>query len=74
MAMMKLWKSAGLAAALATTLGVTAARAAGTHEGEQLYPVLTYRTGPYAPSGIPFLGGLQDYIRYVNEVEAASTA
>ncbi len=37
--------------------------------GEQLYPVLTYRTGPYAPSGIPFLGGLHDYIRYVNEVQ-----
>jgi branched-chain amino acid transport system substrate-binding protein len=69
MAMTKYWKSIALAAALALTFGWTAARAAGTHEGEQLYPVLTYRTGPYAPSGIPFLGGLQDYIRYVNEVE-----
>jgi branched-chain amino acid transport system substrate-binding protein len=60
-----------LAIALATglALGTTAARAGGDHEGEQLYPVLTYRTGPYAPSGIPFLGGLHDYIRYVNEVE-----
>jgi branched-chain amino acid transport system substrate-binding protein len=44
-------------------------RAGEAHEGEQLYPVLTYRTGPYAPSGIPSLGGLHDYIRYVNEVE-----
>src|SRR6202453_3808072 len=60
-----------LAIALATGLafGTTAAQAGGAHEGEQLYPVLTYRTGPYAPSGIPFLGGLHAYIRYVNEVE-----
>jgi branched-chain amino acid transport system substrate-binding protein len=69
MTMTKYWKSITLAAALAMTFGSAAARAAGSHEGEQLYPVLTYRTGPYAPSGIPFLGGLQDYIRYVNEVE-----
>jgi branched-chain amino acid transport system substrate-binding protein len=59
----------GIALATGLMLGTTAAQAGGAHEGEQLYPVLTYRTGPYAPSGIPFLGGLHDYIRYVNEVE-----
>jgi branched-chain amino acid transport system substrate-binding protein len=59
----------GIALAAGLMLGTTAAQAGGAHEGEQLYPVLTYRTGPYAPSGIPFLGGLHDYIRYVNEVE-----
>ena len=59
----------GIALAASLMLGTTAAQAGGAHEGEQLYPVLTYRTGPYAPSGIPFLGGLHDYIRYVNEVE-----
>ena len=32
-------------------------------------PVFTYRTGPYAPSGFRFMGGLHDYIRYVNEVQ-----
>jgi branched-chain amino acid transport system substrate-binding protein len=58
-------------AALAGVLALSAAsaRADDSHAGEQLYPVLTYRTGPYAPSGIPFLGGLHDYLRYVNEVQ-----
>jgi branched-chain amino acid transport system substrate-binding protein len=39
------------------------------HSSEQFHPLFTYRTGPYAPSGIPFLGGDRDYIRYINEVE-----
>ncbi len=64
------WGAAMVAVlALVFALGTASARAADSHAGEQLYPVLTYRTGPYAPSGIPFLGGLQDYIRYVNEVQ-----
>jgi branched-chain amino acid transport system substrate-binding protein len=69
--MTRLRTGTALAIALAAglMLGTTAVQAGGSHEGEQLYPVLTYRTGPYAPSGIPFLGGLHDYIRYVNEVE-----
>jgi branched-chain amino acid transport system substrate-binding protein len=37
--------------------------------GQQLYPLFTYRTGPYAPSFIPFGAGNIDYLRYVNEVE-----
>src|SRR5450830_237489 len=56
----------GLAAALtATSLAVHAD--VGT--GQQLYPLFTYRTGPYATSFIPFGAGNLDYIRYVNEVE-----
>jgi branched-chain amino acid transport system substrate-binding protein len=39
------------------------------HRNEQFHPLFTYRTGPYAPSGIPFLAGDRDYLRYVNEVE-----
>jgi branched-chain amino acid transport system substrate-binding protein len=62
------------AAATALCLGSSAGLAAGAHEGQQFVPVLTYRTGPYAPSGIPFIGSLLDYIRYVNEVQGASTA
>ncbi len=57
------------AAATALCLGAGLSWAADTHEGQQLVPILTYRTGPYAPSGIPFIGGLLDYIRYVNEAE-----
>jgi branched-chain amino acid transport system substrate-binding protein len=69
--MSRLKSMLALLAAAATALCITtnATRAAGTHDGEQLLPVLTYRTGPYAPSGIPFIGGLLDYIRYTNEVQ-----
>ena len=42
---------------------------AGDHSGEQFFLLGTYRTGPYAPSGIPITAGQRDYIRYVNEVE-----
>jgi branched-chain amino acid transport system substrate-binding protein len=57
------------AAATALCLNANTGRAADAHAGQQLVPILTYRTGPYAPSGIPFIGGLLDYIRYVNEVQ-----
>jgi branched-chain amino acid transport system substrate-binding protein len=59
--------AAALGASTALALVQPPAHAAGAHEGEQLYPVFTYRTGPYASSGIPQLGGVLDYIRYVND-------
>jgi branched-chain amino acid transport system substrate-binding protein len=40
---------------------------AGEHDGQQLYPLLSYRTGPYASSGIPQWAGIRDYITYVND-------
>jgi branched-chain amino acid transport system substrate-binding protein len=46
----------------------TTARAA-EHDGQQLYPLLSYRTGPYAPSGIPQWAGIRDYLTSVNEVQ-----
>lgn len=52
----------------ATCLGTVQASAA-EHDGEQLYPLFSYRTGPYAPSGIPQWGGIRDYINYINTVE-----
>lgn len=33
---------------------------------EQFFPLLSYRTGPYAPNGIPWANGKQDYIKLVN--------
>jgi branched-chain amino acid transport system substrate-binding protein len=36
------------------------------HSNEQLYPLFSYRTGPYAPAGIPQWGGIRDYFNYVN--------
>ena len=33
---------------------------------EQFIPVLSYRTGPYAPNGVPWANGYVDYIKLVN--------
>ncbi|MEO7391783.1 MAG: ABC transporter substrate-binding protein [Ramlibacter sp.] len=33
---------------------------------EQFFPVLSYRTGPYAPNGTPFANGYVDYLKLVN--------
>jgi branched-chain amino acid transport system substrate-binding protein len=33
---------------------------------EQFFPVLVYRTGAYAPNGIPFANGYVDYLKLVN--------
>ncbi len=34
--------------------------------GEQFIPMLIYRTGPYAPSGIPIANGFRDYYKLIN--------
>ena len=53
---------ATIAAAVTTgTLAVTQAVA-----DEQFIPVLSYRSGPYAPNGIPFANGFVDYIKMLN--------
>ncbi len=41
----------------------TKAAAAG---GEQFFPLLVYRTGLYAPNGVPFANGFVDYLKLVN--------
>jgi branched-chain amino acid transport system substrate-binding protein len=41
---------------------------------EQFFPLLSYRTGPYAPNGTPWANGKQDYLKLVNAATAASTA
>jgi branched-chain amino acid transport system substrate-binding protein len=35
-------------------------------EGEQFFPMLVYRTGAYAPSGIPLANGFRDYYKLLN--------
>ena len=35
-------------------------------QGEQFIPLLVYRTGPYAPNGIPVANGYIDYIKMLN--------
>ena len=33
---------------------------------EQFMPVLSYRTGPYAPNGVPIANGIVDYYKLTN--------
>ena len=53
-----------LALALAAGPLVTTALAQG---GSIFIPLLVYRTGPYAPSGIPIANGFVDYFQMINE-------
>ena len=57
----------GSAVVAASVLAAPAVAQGGA--GQQLDPLFTYRTGPYAPSFLPFGAGNIDYLRYVNEVE-----
>ncbi|MFN3416039.1 MAG: ABC transporter substrate-binding protein [Caldimonas sp.] len=56
--------AATLAAAGATALVTTTAAQA--QAKEQFFPVLVYRTGAYAPNGVPFANGYVDYLKLVN--------
>ena len=52
-----------LALATCLAVGVTTAFA---QAKEQFFPVLPYRTGPYAPNGVPWADGYVDYLKLVN--------
>ena len=61
-------KSLALGAAL-VAVAVSAAltsTAALAQAKEQFFPSLVYRTGAYAPNGVPFANGFADYLKYVN--------
>ena len=62
---MKLRKAALLGAAVVAA-GVALAATAQA-QNEQFIPGLIYRTGAYAPNGIPFANGVADYYALVNE-------
>src|SRR5215216_2092547 len=52
----------------AAALGATAmAGPAMAQAQDQFLPSLVYRTGPYAPNGIPFADGVSDYWTLLNE-------
>ena len=55
-----------LVAALVAGGTAFASGAALAQGAEQYIPLLSYRTGPYAPSGIPAADGLMDYYKLVN--------
>jgi branched-chain amino acid transport system substrate-binding protein len=54
---------AGVALAAAGTLASAGAYA---QAKEQFFPILSYRTGAYAPNGVPFANGYVDYLKLVN--------
>ena len=53
--------NASLLATAALSAGAAMAQAK-----EQFFPLLSYRTGAYAPNGIPWANGKQDYIKLIN--------
>ena len=61
-------KSLTLAAALsvASVAGLVASPSALAQAKEQFFPVLVYRTGAYAPNGVPWANGYVDYLKLVN--------
>ncbi|CAN5213499.1 ABC transporter substrate-binding protein [soil metagenome] len=64
MKLMSAFKVAATTAALAGTLCVPVALAQGTNE--QFIPLLVYRTGQFAPLGVPWADGKLDYMKLVN--------
>ncbi|MEW6703499.1 MAG: ABC transporter substrate-binding protein [Pseudomonadota bacterium] len=61
-------KSLALAASVAAAglASLLSAPAAYAQAKEQFFPVLVYRTGAYAPNGVPFANGYVDYLKLVN--------
>ena len=54
------------ALAIAALGGIAAAPAVQAQAQEQFIPLLVYRTGQFAPLGIPWADGKQDYLKLVN--------
>ena len=54
-------------AAAATAGGFLIEQARAQDANEQFIPRLVYRTGPYAPNGIPYANGYADYLTLLNE-------
>jgi branched-chain amino acid transport system substrate-binding protein len=59
-------KRTSLALAAAVTSIVTIGSSAQA-QNEQFLPALVYRTGAYAPNGVPFANGVADYWTMINE-------
>jgi len=54
-------------AALGAAVGVSAMMSTAPAMADQFIPGTVYRSGPYAPGGIPFADGYADYIKLVNK-------
>ena len=55
-----------LLAATLVAAGMAAVSTAAVAQAEQYAPIFSYRTGPYAPNGIPVADGTVDYLKLVN--------
>ena len=55
-----------IAAAVVAAGASSIATSAFAQAKEQFFPLLSYRTGPYAPNGVPWANGKQDYIKMIN--------
>ena len=60
------FKSLSIHVGVAAALCAVAAPAALAQAKEQFVPVLSYRTGPYAPNGVPWANGFVDYLKLTN--------
>jgi branched-chain amino acid transport system substrate-binding protein len=61
-------RALALAAALGTAaFGAIAIATPAAAQNEQFIPSLVYRTGAYAPNGIPLANGITDYYKLINE-------
>ena len=63
---MKLHTLAKVAALVALSASSAVSTLAFAQAKEQFIPVLSYRTGPYAPNGTPIANGTVDYYKLVN--------
>jgi branched-chain amino acid transport system substrate-binding protein len=63
---MKLHSLVRTAAAVAVIGSCLGASSAFAQAKEQFFPLLSYRTGPYAPNGVPWANGKQDYLKMIN--------
>jgi len=54
------------AGTVAAVISITASAPALAQAKEQFFPMLVYRTGPYAPNGVPFANGYGDYLRLID--------
>lgn len=61
------FKSLCVAAAGAALLATAAVQPAAAQEEGQYIPLLVYKSGPYAPNGIPIATGWEDYLKLINE-------
>jgi branched-chain amino acid transport system substrate-binding protein len=59
-------KSLSMAALLAAAGLASVATTAFAQAKEQFFPALVYRTGAYAPNGVPFANGYVDYLKLTN--------